>query len=94
MLVFYLLLGTDQVSLKGKETRQDPPHTQPGFLPLTLRCPQVKMDKSLEYQPVECAVVINAAGAWSGKIAELAGIGKGPPGTLQGTKLPVEPRKR
>lgn len=54
----------------------------------------VKMDKSLEYQPVECAVVINAAGAWSGKIAELAGVGKGLPGTLQGTKLPVEPRKR
>nr|XP_012805844.1 FAD-dependent oxidoreductase domain-containing protein 1 isoform X2 [Jaculus jaculus] len=54
----------------------------------------VKMDNSLEYQPVECAVVINAAGAWSGQIAELAGIGNGPPGTLQGTKLPVEPRKR
>ncbi|KAM5226175.1 FAD-dependent oxidoreductase domain-containing protein 1 isoform 3-T3 [Hipposideros larvatus] len=54
----------------------------------------VKMDHSLEYQPVECAIVINAAGAWSGQIAELAGIGKGPPGTLQGTKLPVEPRKR
>ncbi|XP_063121491.1 FAD-dependent oxidoreductase domain-containing protein 1 isoform X5 [Rattus norvegicus] len=54
----------------------------------------VKMDKSLEYQPVECAVVVNAAGAWSGQIAELAGIGKGLPGTLQGTKLPVEPRKR
>lgn len=54
----------------------------------------VKMDHSLEYQPVECAIVINAAGAWSGQIAELAGIGKGPPGTLEGTKLPVEPRKR
>ncbi|XP_032954120.1 FAD-dependent oxidoreductase domain-containing protein 1 isoform X2 [Rhinolophus ferrumequinum] len=54
----------------------------------------VKMDHSLEYQPVECAIVINAAGAWSGQIAELAGIGRGPPGTLQGTKLPVEPRKR
>lgn len=54
----------------------------------------VKMDHSLEYQPVECAIVINAAGAWSGQIAELAGIGKGPPGTLRGTKLPVEPRKR
>ncbi|XP_057623345.1 FAD-dependent oxidoreductase domain-containing protein 1 isoform X1 [Chionomys nivalis] len=54
----------------------------------------VKMDKSLEYQPVECAAVINAAGPWSGQIAELAGIGKGLPGTLQGTKLPVEPRKR
>ncbi|XP_006900913.1 PREDICTED: FAD-dependent oxidoreductase domain-containing protein 1 [Elephantulus edwardii] len=54
----------------------------------------VKMDHSLEYQPVECAIVINAAGAWSGQIAELAGIGDGAPGTLQGTKLPVEPRKR
>ncbi|XP_051053016.1 FAD-dependent oxidoreductase domain-containing protein 1 isoform X3 [Phodopus roborovskii] len=54
----------------------------------------VKMNNSLEYQPVECAVVINAAGAWSGQVAELAGIGKGLPGTLQGTKLPVEPRKR
>uniref|UniRef100_A0A2K6EZS7 FAD-dependent oxidoreductase domain-containing protein 1 n=1 Tax=Propithecus coquereli TaxID=379532 RepID=A0A2K6EZS7_PROCO len=54
----------------------------------------VKMDHSLEYQPVECAIVINAAGAWSGQVAELAGIGKGPPGTLQGTRLPVEPRKR
>ncbi|KAM6172591.1 FAD-dependent oxidoreductase domain-containing protein 1 [Erethizon dorsatum] len=54
----------------------------------------VKMNNSLEYQPVECAVVINAAGAWSGQVAQLAGIGKGPPGTLQGTKLPVEPRKR
>lgn len=57
-------------------------------------CLQVKMDHSLEYQPVECALVINAAGAWSGQVAELAGIGKGPPGTLEGTKLPVEPRKR
>ncbi|KAK2099729.1 FAD-dependent oxidoreductase domain-containing protein 1 [Saguinus oedipus] len=54
----------------------------------------VKMDNSQEYQPVECAVVINAAGAWSAQIAALAGIGKGPPDTLQGTKLPVEPRKR
>lgn len=55
---------------------------------------QVKMDCSQEYQPVECAIVVNAAGAWSGQIAELAGVGKGLPGTLQGTKLPVEPRKR
>ncbi|XP_036602570.1 FAD-dependent oxidoreductase domain-containing protein 1 isoform X2 [Trichosurus vulpecula] len=54
----------------------------------------VKMNNSLEYQPVECAIVINAAGAWSGQLAELAGIGIGPPGTLQGTRLPVEPRKR
>ncbi|XP_012789423.1 FAD-dependent oxidoreductase domain-containing protein 1 isoform X1 [Sorex araneus] len=54
----------------------------------------VKMDRSLEYQPVECAIVVNAAGAWSGHVADLAGIGQGPPGTLEGTRLPVEPRKR
>lgn len=66
----------------------------PGLSPLTLGRLQVKMDNSLEYQPVKCAIVINAAGAWSGQVAELAGVGKGPPGTLQGTKLPVEPRKR
>ncbi|XP_068832103.1 FAD-dependent oxidoreductase domain-containing protein 1 isoform X8 [Capricornis sumatraensis] len=54
----------------------------------------VKMDHSQEFQPVECAIVVNAAGAWSGQIAELAGVGTGPPGTMQGTKLPVEPRKR
>ncbi|XP_049634860.1 FAD-dependent oxidoreductase domain-containing protein 1 isoform X2 [Suncus etruscus] len=54
----------------------------------------VKMNHSLEYQPVECAIVVNSAGAWSGHVAELAGIGQGPPGTLQGTRLPVEPRKR
>ncbi|XP_070221272.1 FAD-dependent oxidoreductase domain-containing protein 1 isoform X4 [Bos mutus] len=53
----------------------------------------VKMDHSQEFQPVECAIVVNAAGAWSGQIAELAGVGNGPPGTMQGTKLPVEPRK-
>jgi FAD-dependent oxidoreductase domain-containing protein 1 len=66
----------------------------PALPSLTLWCLQVKMNHSLEYQPVECAIVINAGGAWSGQIAELAGIGKGPPGTLEGTKLPVEPRKR
>ncbi|KAB0376315.1 hypothetical protein FD755_010759 [Muntiacus reevesi] len=54
----------------------------------------VKMDHSQEFQPVECAIVVNAAGAWSGQIAELAGVGNGPPGTMQGTRLPVEPRKR
>ncbi|KAM9763821.1 FAD-dependent oxidoreductase domain-containing protein 1 isoform 2-T2 [Dama dama] len=54
----------------------------------------VKMDRSQEFQPVECAIVVNAAGAWSGQIAALAGVGNGPPGTMQGTRLPVEPRKR
>uniref|UniRef100_UPI00398F4EBB FAD-dependent oxidoreductase domain-containing protein 1 n=1 Tax=Pristiophorus japonicus TaxID=55135 RepID=UPI00398F4EBB len=54
----------------------------------------VRMPNSMEYQPVECALLINAAGAWSGKVAEMIGIGSGPECTLEGTKLPVEPRKR
>uniref|UniRef100_A0A4W3GWU1 FAD-dependent oxidoreductase domain-containing protein 1 n=1 Tax=Callorhinchus milii TaxID=7868 RepID=A0A4W3GWU1_CALMI len=54
----------------------------------------VQMPDSLEYQPVECSLVVNAAGAWSAKVAEMIGIGSGPEGTLAGTKLPVEPRKR
>ncbi|XP_066507597.1 FAD-dependent oxidoreductase domain-containing protein 1 [Hoplias malabaricus] len=54
----------------------------------------VRMPNSLEYQPVECAVVVNAAGAASGKIAEMLGIGHGPKDTVAGLSLPVEPRKR
>ncbi|GCB64131.1 hypothetical protein scyTo_0004549 [Scyliorhinus torazame] len=54
----------------------------------------VRMPNSMEYQPVECALIINEAGAWSSKVAEMIGIGDGPEGTLEGTKLPVEPRKR
>ncbi|XP_062894772.1 FAD-dependent oxidoreductase domain-containing protein 1 isoform X1 [Mobula hypostoma] len=54
----------------------------------------VQMPNSAECQPVKCALLINAAGAWSGKVAGMVGIGSGPEGTLEGTKLPVEPRKR
>ncbi|KAL7846440.1 hypothetical protein SRHO_G00214200 [Serrasalmus rhombeus] len=54
----------------------------------------VRMPNSLEYQPVECAVVVNAAGASSGKIADMLGIGQGPEQTMAGIRLPVEPRKR
>ncbi|XP_072449144.1 FAD-dependent oxidoreductase domain-containing protein 1 isoform X2 [Chiloscyllium punctatum] len=54
----------------------------------------VRMPNSIEYQPVECALIVNVAGAWSGKVAEMIGIGNGPEGTLEGIKLPVEPRKR
>ncbi|KPP62152.1 hypothetical protein Z043_119679 [Scleropages formosus] len=52
------------------------------------------MPNSLEYQPVECAIVVNAAGAHSGKVADLAGIGSGPKDTLAAVPVPVEPRKR
>lgn len=52
------------------------------------------MPNSLEYQPVECAVVVNAAGANSGKIAKMLGIGYGPKESISGIPFPVEPRKR
>ncbi|XP_076122699.1 FAD-dependent oxidoreductase domain-containing protein 1 [Alosa pseudoharengus] len=54
----------------------------------------VQMPNSIEFQPVECTVVINAAGANSGKVAEMVGIGFGPQGMVEGTPIPVEPRKR
>lgn len=52
------------------------------------------MPNSLEYQPVECAIVVNAAGAFSGKVAQMLGVGLGPKDTIAGIPLPVEPRKR
>lgn len=55
---------------------------------------KVQMSNSLEYQPVECAIVVNAAGAFSAKLAEMVGIGQGPRGSIAGIPLPVEPRKR
>lgn len=55
---------------------------------------KVQMPNSLEYQPVECAIVVNAAGAFSGKLTEMLGIGSGPKDSIAGIPLPVEPRKR
>ncbi|MED6275203.1 FAD-dependent oxidoreductase domain-containing protein 1 [Characodon lateralis] len=55
---------------------------------------KVQMPNSMEYQPVECAIVVNAAGAFSGKLAEMLGIGLGPKDSLAGIPVPVEPRKR
>ncbi|KAG8434642.1 hypothetical protein GDO86_012850 [Hymenochirus boettgeri] len=54
----------------------------------------VQVPNSLESQPVECALVINAAGPWSSHVAELAGIGTGPADSIESIKLPVEPKKR
>ncbi|XP_061905019.1 FAD-dependent oxidoreductase domain-containing protein 1-like [Entelurus aequoreus] len=55
---------------------------------------KVQMPNSLEYQLVECALVVNAAGAFSAKLAELVGMGFGPKDTIAAIPLPVEPRKR
>ncbi|XP_060107688.1 FAD-dependent oxidoreductase domain-containing protein 1 [Heteronotia binoei] len=54
----------------------------------------VQMPNSIDNVTIECSLVVNAAGAWSGRVAELAGIGTGPPGSLAEIKLPVEPKKR
>ncbi|XP_033490572.2 FAD-dependent oxidoreductase domain-containing protein 1 [Epinephelus lanceolatus] len=59
-----------------------------------IRSVKVQMPNSLEYQPVECAIVVNAAGAFSAKLAEMLGIGFGPKDSIAGIPLPVEPRKR
>lgn len=52
------------------------------------------MQKSWEYQLVECSIVVNAAGAFSAKLTEVLGIGSGPKDTIAEIPLPVEPRKR
>ncbi|NXU35097.1 FXRD1 protein, partial [Drymodes brunneopygia] len=51
---------------------------------------QVYMPDSLEYQPVACAIVVNAAGAWAGKLLEAEGLPRG----LCQPPLPIQPRKR
>lgn len=50
------------------------------------------MPNSLEYQPVECSIVVNAAGAFSANLAEKLGVGTGTEDA--GVPVPVEPRKR
>ncbi|XP_077360213.1 FAD-dependent oxidoreductase domain-containing protein 1 isoform X2 [Festucalex cinctus] len=55
---------------------------------------QVHMPNSLEFQPVDCAIVVNAAGAFSAKLAHMLGVGLGPKDTMAAIPLPVEPRKR
>ncbi|XP_059723184.1 FAD-dependent oxidoreductase domain-containing protein 1 [Haemorhous mexicanus] len=50
----------------------------------------VHMPDSLEYQPVACAIVVNAAGAWAGKLLEAEGLPRG----LCQPPLPIQPRKR
>ncbi|XP_065711750.1 FAD-dependent oxidoreductase domain-containing protein 1 isoform X1 [Patagioenas fasciata] len=46
----------------------------------------IHMRDSREYQPVACAIVVNAAGAWAGELLRMGGL-PGPP-------LPIQPRKR
>uniref|UniRef100_A0A0K0FYA2 FAD-dependent oxidoreductase domain-containing protein 1 n=1 Tax=Strongyloides venezuelensis TaxID=75913 RepID=A0A0K0FYA2_STRVS len=43
-------------------------------------------------RPVRAHMIVNAAGPWSGKIAELAGVGKG--SGLLSVPIPVKPKKR
>ncbi|XP_070621230.1 FAD-dependent oxidoreductase domain-containing protein 1 [Erythrolamprus reginae] len=54
----------------------------------------VQLPESFERARVDCCLVVNAAGAWSGRVAEMAGIGAPSKSILAGIKLPVEPKKR
>lgn len=57
------------------------------------RCPsQVRLPDSPEQQPVSCAIVVAAAGAWTGKLLDSATAGL--QGSLTLRRLPIEPRKR
>lgn len=51
----------------------------------------MQMPGSMEYQLVECPIVVNAAGAFSAKLAEMLGVSSGSEETFA---VPVEPRKR
>ncbi|XP_025032854.1 FAD-dependent oxidoreductase domain-containing protein 1 [Python bivittatus] len=65
--------------------------------PLKVSCIKsvnVRLPESIERARVNCAMVVNAAGAWSGRVAEMAGIGIQSENTVSGIKLPVEPKKR
>lgn len=57
-------------------------------------CAQVQMPSSLEYQLVECSLVVNAAGASSANLAEMLGVGAASKDAVAGVAVPVEPRKR
>ncbi|XP_063050779.1 FAD-dependent oxidoreductase domain-containing protein 1 [Engraulis encrasicolus] len=54
----------------------------------------IQMPNSLEVVPVESTLVVNAAGANSGKVAQMVGIGLGSQTAISGISIPVEPRKR
>ncbi|XP_069038681.1 FAD-dependent oxidoreductase domain-containing protein 1 [Lepisosteus oculatus] len=54
----------------------------------------VRIPNSLEQYSIKCSALVNAAGAQSGKVAELAGIGVDPANTTSNMPVPVEPRKR
>ncbi|XP_068241917.1 FAD-dependent oxidoreductase domain-containing protein 1-like [Palaemon carinicauda] len=45
-----------------------------------------------EKREIECAIVVLAAGAWSGEVGKLLGIGQG--NGIMGIPIPIEPRKR
>lgn len=52
------------------------------------------MPHSLEYQPVECSLVVNAAGCASAELAEMLGVAAASKDVVAGVPVPVEPRKR
>ncbi|XP_033642734.1 FAD-dependent oxidoreductase domain-containing protein 1-like [Asterias rubens] len=55
---------------------------------------KIRMPNSPEVLQVQCSMVVIAAGAWSGEVAEMLDIGKGSEEDLLDVALPVVPRKR
>ncbi|KAM9656257.1 FAD-dependent oxidoreductase domain-containing protein 1 isoform 1-T1 [Morphnus guianensis] len=66
------------------------PPRGPALATARIKYVHIHMPDSLEYQPVACAIVVNAAGAWAGELLEAAGL----PGELAQPPLPIQPRKR
>ncbi|XP_052642258.1 FAD-dependent oxidoreductase domain-containing protein 1 isoform X1 [Harpia harpyja] len=66
------------------------PPQGPALATARIKYVHIHMPDSLEYQPVACAIVVNAAGAWAGELLEAAGL----PGGLVQPPLPIQPRKR
>ncbi|OXB81236.1 UNVERIFIED_CONTAM: hypothetical protein H355_014280 [Colinus virginianus] len=72
------------------DTADNTPGMAQGFA--RVKYVNVRLPDSLEKQPVSCAVVVAAAGAWTGKLLDSATAGLR--GSLALSPLPIEPRKR
>lgn len=89
--------GTGPREIRQRERAPSVPLPSPAWgLPLGLprhcpHCPQVRLPDSPEQQPVTCAIVVIAAGAWSGELLATATASL-PGGSL--APLPIQPRKR
>ncbi|XP_022084259.1 FAD-dependent oxidoreductase domain-containing protein 1-like isoform X2 [Acanthaster planci] len=95
-----LSLGAQYVhgEVTGFDISQVPPAQAPMALCTgsgrRIRTVKVKLPNSPETIPVKCSMVVLAAGAWSGEVAQLLDIGRGSEEDLLDKPVPVCPRKR